>query len=67
MELNSFAILPYLLLPHSPMWPYILWTKGIPLEILKKWHNAIATDNHRNLALHVDTLELVAIKKPYKE
>ena len=22
---------------------YNLWTKGIPLEIFKKWHNALAT------------------------
>ena len=28
---------------YSPMRPYILWTKGIPIEILKRWRNALAT------------------------
>ena len=34
---------PQRAVPHSPMRPYNLWTKGIPLEILKKGRNALAT------------------------
>ena len=43
---------------HSPMRPYILWTKGIPIEILKRWRNALATtlDNRQpyKLCTHVN-------------